>query len=132
MGQLIARRAKTVWAVEENHRAVRDGIESLALNGIDNLRFAKAAASWFWRGVSCPTADGGGARPAPGGLRAHRAQSRDEGRAPPGGLRVLRPGHPRPRRRLPVDRRLPPQKSVPVDLFPQTAHIESVSLFERK
>ena len=39
MGQLLAQKAKSVWAVEENAQAVRDGIESLALNGISNVRF---------------------------------------------------------------------------------------------
>lgn len=133
MGQLMARRAKIVWAVEENHRAVRDGIESLALNGIENLRFRQGRCELVLARRLLPDA------PTVVLLDPPRAGCEREV------LKAVMKAAPRRVVYVSCDPgtlardaaylstggyRL--QRSVPVDLFPQTAHIESVSLFEKK
>lgn len=133
MGQLLARRAKVVWAVEENHQAVRDGIHSLGLNAIDNLRFRQGRCELVLARRLLPD------KPAIVLLDPPRA-----GCDAAVLKHVMKAG---PRRIVYVS--CDPgtlardahylstggyhlKRSVPVDLFPQTAHIESVSLFERK
>ncbi|MBK6881016.1 MAG: 23S rRNA (uracil(1939)-C(5))-methyltransferase RlmD [Elusimicrobia bacterium] len=133
MGQLIARRAKTVWAVEENHRAVRDGIGSLALNGIDNLRFRQGRCELVLARRLLPDAPTVVVLDPPR-AGCERTVLKAVMKAAPRRVVYVScdPGTlARDAAYLSTGGYLL-QKSVPVDLFPQTAHIESVSLFERK
>ena len=132
MGQLLARKAKLVWAVEENAQAVRDGIESLQRNGIDNLRFRQGRCELVLaRSLLKDTPQIVLLDPPRAGceksvlkilMRAGPRKvvyvscdpatlARDAQYLSTGGYHLKR--------------------SVPVDLFSQTAHVESVSLFER-
>ncbi|MBP9699261.1 MAG: 23S rRNA (uracil(1939)-C(5))-methyltransferase RlmD, partial [Elusimicrobia bacterium] len=132
MGQLLARKAKLVWAVEENAQAVRDGIESLQWNGIDNLRFRQGRCELVLaRSLLKDTPQVVLLDPPRAGceksvlkilMRAGPRKvvyvscdpatlARDAQYLSTGGYHLKR--------------------SVPVDLFSQTAHVESVSLFER-
>lgn len=132
MGQLLARKAKLVWAVEENAQAVRDGIESLELNRIDNVRFRQGQCELVLARVLLkdkptvvlldPPRAGCDKSVLKSVMRAGPARivyvscdpgtlARDAQYLSTGGYHLKR--------------------SVPVDLFPQTAHIESVTLFER-
>jgi 23S rRNA (uracil1939-C5)-methyltransferase len=130
MGQLLARRAKLVWAVEESHAAVRDGIESLERNGLTNVRFRQGRCELVLarrlvkdrpsvvildppRAGCDPQVLKGVMKAAPNGIVYVSCDpgtlARDARYLSTGGYHLTR--------------------SVPVDLFPQTAHIESVSLF---
>lgn len=132
MGQLMARKAKLVWAVEENAQAVRDGIESLELNGIDNVRFRQGQCELVLARVLLkdkptvvlldPPRAGCEKSVLKSVMRAGPVRmvyvscdpgtlARDAQYLSTGGYHLKR--------------------SIPVDLFPQTAHIESVTLFER-
>jgi 23S rRNA (uracil1939-C5)-methyltransferase len=132
MGQLLARKAKLVWAVEENAQAVRDGIESLALNKISNVRFRQGQCELVLARslvkdkpavvLLDPPRAGCDKSVLKGVMRAGPQRvvyvscdpgtlARDAQYLSTGGYHLKR--------------------SVPVDLFPQTAHIESVTLFER-
>jgi 23S rRNA (uracil1939-C5)-methyltransferase len=136
MAQLLAKRSRKVWAVEENAEAVADGIESAKWNQIQDIKYIKS---------KCEDA-----------LARGRFQQGPQDKL---GAVVLDP--PRAgceQRVLRSVIRLAPEKIVyvscdpatlardakylatggyllrrntPVDLFPQTAHIESVSLFTR-
>ena len=132
MGQLMARKAKLVWAVEENAQAVHDGIDSLELNGIDNVRFRQGQCELVLARVLLkdkptvvlldPPRAGCEKSVLKSVMRAGPVRmvyvscdpgtlARDAQYMSTGGYHLKR--------------------SVPVDLFPQTAHIESVTLFER-
>jgi len=136
MGTMLAAKAARVWAVEENRQAVRDGIESAGLNGATNIRFITAR---------CEEA-----------LARRHPRQEMEGAPLVALLDPPRAGcDPRVLKSV---MRLAPKRivyvscdpgtlardarvmstggyklaaSVPVDLFPQTAHIESVSLFRK-
>ena len=131
MGQLMARKAKLVWAVEENAQAVHDGIDSLELNGIDNVRFRQGQCELVLARVLLkdkptvvlldPPRAGCEKSVLKSVMRAGPVRmvyvscdpgtlARDAQYLSTGGYHLKR--------------------SVPVDLFPQTAHIESVTLFE--
>jgi 23S rRNA (uracil1939-C5)-methyltransferase len=131
MGQRLARKAKIVWAVEENTAAVRDGIESLELNGIDNLRFRQGRCELvLGRGLikDPPTV----VLLDPPRAGCDRAVLRAVLRAKPQRIvyvscdpgTLARDAHTLSTGGYHL------RRAVPVDLFPQTAHIESVSLFE--
>ncbi len=136
MGMMLAPKVRRVWAVEENHQAVRDGIEAAGLNAVTNIRFIAA---------TCEDAL----------ARRHPRQDME------GHPLVVLLDPPRAGcdpKVLKAVMRLAPKKivyvscdpatlardahflstggwklasSVPVDLFPQTAHVESVSLFRK-
>jgi 23S rRNA (uracil1939-C5)-methyltransferase len=133
MGMLMARTAKTVWAVEENHRAVRDGIESLALNGIENLRFRQGQCELVLARRLLPESPTVVVLDPPR-AGCERSVLKAVMKAAPRRVVYVScdPGTlARDAAYLSTGGYLLRQ-SVPVDLFPQTAHIESVSLFERK
>jgi 23S rRNA (uracil1939-C5)-methyltransferase len=136
MGMMLAAKAARVWAIEENRQAVRDGIESAGLNGATNIRFVTAL---------CEEA-----------LARRHPRQEIEGTPlvalldpPRAGCdpRVLKsvmrlapkrivyvscdPGTLARDARLMATGGYKLAASVPVDLFPQTAHIESVSLFRK-
>lgn len=129
MGLLMARKAKTVVAVEENPHAVRDGVESARWNGLDNIHFRIGPCEQVVARLR--------ENPAAVILDPPRAGC---------DTRVLKAVMARRPRRivyvscdpatLARDARYLStggyllKRSVPVDLFPQTSHIESVSLFE--
>lgn len=129
IGLLLARRAGRVVAVEENPGAVRDGIESARWNGLDNIRFRVGRCEELAARLPEP--------PAAVVLDPPRAGC---------DARVLKAVMARRPRRivyvscdpatLARDARYLStggyllKRAVPVDLFPQTSHIESVSLFE--
>lgn len=133
MGLLLARQARHVWAVEENPQAVEDGRENARRNGIHAVSFhASPSDSWLkaapWASLPPPTVVV--VDPPRAGLEESVL----------GALAALRP-----RRLVYVScnpatlardaHRFSSQgfhlKSCqPIDLFPQTSHIETVSLFE--
>jgi len=136
MGLLLARKAKFVWGIEESPLAVADAVASSNMNGIENVRFLTGkcetvlARSHFrdqFKNLAAVILD-----PPRAGcessvlkavmkLRPRRivyvscdpaTLARDARFLSTGGYHLSR--------------------CVPVDLFPQTSHIESVSLFEPK
>jgi 23S rRNA (uracil1939-C5)-methyltransferase len=136
MGMLLSAKARKVWAVEESPQAVKDGIESLGANGVENLRFKigkcedvilRGALRAELSGAPVvalldPPRAGCDPRVLKALLRLAPKRivyvscdpatlARDARYLSTGGYRLLR--------------------SVPVDLFPQTSHVESVSLFAR-
>jgi 23S rRNA (uracil1939-C5)-methyltransferase len=132
MGQLCARKAQLVWAVEENTQAVQDGIQSLGLNKITNMRFRQGRCELVLARslvkdrpivvLLDPPRAGCDKSVLKSVMRAGPRRvvyvscdpgtlARDAHYLSTGGYHLKR--------------------SVPVDLFPQTAHIESVNLFER-
>lgn len=132
MGQLLARKAKLVWAVEENTQAVRDGIESLELNRIDNVRFRQGQCELVLARALLKD------KPAVVLLDPPRAgcdKSVLKSVMRSGPLRVVYvscdPGTLARDAQYLSTGGYHLKRSVPVDLFPQTAHIESVTLFER-
>lgn len=134
MGMLLSPKVQKVWAIEENPQAVKDGIESLGLNGVENLRFKIGKCEEILqRGLFRSELEG---KPLVVLLDPPRAGcdprvlkavmrlapkrivyvscdpatlARDARFLSTGGWRMV--------------------KSAPVDLFPQTSHIESVTLF---
>ncbi|MBL8023599.1 MAG: 23S rRNA (uracil(1939)-C(5))-methyltransferase RlmD [Elusimicrobia bacterium] len=132
MGQLCARKAKLVWAVEENTQAVRDGIESLGLNKIRNMRFRQGrcelvlARSLLKDRPTVVLLD-----PPRAGCEKSVLKSIMRGNP----FRVVYvscdPGTLARDAQYLSTGGFHLKRSVPVDLFPQTAHIESVNLFER-
>lgn len=132
MGQLLARKAKLVWAVEENAQAVRDGIESLELNRIQNVRFrqgqcelvlARALLKDKPTVVLLDPPRAGCDKQVLKSIMKSGPQRLVYVSCDPGTL--ARDAHYLSTGGYHLKR------SVPVDLFPQTAHIESVTLFER-
>ncbi|MGQ0644412.1 MAG: 23S rRNA (uracil(1939)-C(5))-methyltransferase RlmD [Elusimicrobiota bacterium] len=134
IAQLLARKAKYVWAVEDNAQAVEDAIESAKENGVSNVRFYQGRCEdvltrgRFSRGVDDvlgavvldPPRAGCEQSVLKAVMRLAPAKivyvscdpatlARDARYLSTGGYLLRR--------------------SVPVDLFPQTAHVESVSLF---
>ncbi len=132
MGQLLARQAKLVWAIEENTQAVRDGIESLGLNGITNLRFRQGRCELVLaRGlVKDPPAVVLLDPPRAG---CERSVLKFVMRAAPRRILYVScdPGTLARDAQYLSTGGYHLKRSIPVDLFPQTAHIESVTLFER-
>ena len=132
MGQLLARTAKLVWAVEENAQAVRDGIESLELNGIDNVRFRQGQCELVLARTLLKD------KPAvvlldPPRAGCDKSVLKSVMRAGPQRVVYVScdPGTLARDARYLSTGGFHLKRSVPVDLFPQTAHIESVTLFER-
>jgi 23S rRNA (uracil1939-C5)-methyltransferase len=136
MGMLMAPKAARVWAVEENAQAVKDGIESSGLNGISNVRFVvgRCEEALTRRRPRLELAG----KPVVALLDPPRAG------CDPQVLKAVM--HFNPKRIVYVS--CDPatlardakylstggyllRRAVPVDLFPQTAHIESVSLFSK-
>jgi 23S rRNA (uracil1939-C5)-methyltransferase len=136
MGMLLAPKARYIWAVEENPQAVQDGIQSAMLNGITNIRFSVGRCEEVM-GRRRPRRDLEGA-PVIALLDPPRAG------CSPSVLKdvmALKPRRivyvscdpatlARDARYLSTGGYLL-RRSVPVDLFPQTAHIESVNLFSK-
>ncbi|MBI4395706.1 MAG: 23S rRNA (uracil(1939)-C(5))-methyltransferase RlmD [Elusimicrobia bacterium] len=136
IGQLLAKRARFVWGVEESPQAVSDAIESAHWNGIKNVRFLQGRCeSVLMRGRFH-----GGIGGALGAVVVDPPRAGCEQHVLRAIVRLA------PRRIVYVScdpatlardaRYLTTggylmRKSVPVDLFPQTAHIESVSLFTK-
>lgn len=134
MGMLLAPKVRQVYAIEENPQAVKDGIESLRLNGVENLRFKIGKCEQIvLRGLFRSELEG---KPLVVLLDPPRAGC-DE--------RVLKAiMRLKPKRIVYVScdpatlardaRYLSTggwrmERSIPVDMFPQTSHIESVTLF---
>ncbi len=136
MAQLLAKNSRKVWAVEENGDAVLDGIESAKWNSISNIKFVQAkcedalARGRFLQGpadklgsvVLDPPRAGCDQKVLRSVIRLAPEKivyvscdpatlARDAKYLSTGGYHLRR--------------------SVPVDLFPQTAHVESVSLFAK-
>jgi 23S rRNA (uracil1939-C5)-methyltransferase len=136
MAQLLAKRSRKVWAVEENQQAVEDGIESAKWNEIKDIKYVISrcetalARGRFKQGdtdhlgavVLDPPRNGCDQHVLRGVIRMAPERivyvscdpatlARDAKYLSTGGYHLRR--------------------CIPVDLFPQTAHIESVSLFTR-
>lgn len=130
MGQLLAKKARGVVAIEENPHAVRDGVESSQWNGLRNIHFrvdrCERVVPRLKEKPSVVLLDPPRAGCDPKVLKAVMARgpkrvvyvscdpatlARDARYLSTGGYHLSR--------------------TVPVDLFPQTSHIETVSLFER-
>jgi 23S rRNA (uracil1939-C5)-methyltransferase len=136
MAQLLARKARYVWGVEENPAAVQDAVESAKWNGLRNVRFlvgrceTALARGRFQKGpedrlgavVLDPPRAGCAEHVLRGVMRLRPERivyvscdpatlARDARYLSTGGYHL--------------------QRCAPVDLFPQTSHIESVSLFVR-
>ncbi|MBK8574773.1 MAG: 23S rRNA (uracil(1939)-C(5))-methyltransferase RlmD [Elusimicrobia bacterium] len=132
MGQLLARKAKLVWAVEENAQAVRDGIESLELNKVPNVRFRQGQCELVLARALVKD------KPAvvlldPPRAGCDKSVLKFVMRAGPQRIVYVScdPGTLARDAQYLSTGGYHLKRSVPVDLFPQTAHIESVSLFER-
>ncbi len=132
MGQLLAQKAKLVWAVEENAQAVRDGIESLELNGITNVRFRQGQCELVLARSLLKD------KPAvvlldPPRAGCDKSVLKSVMRAGPARIVYVScdPGTLARDAQYLSTGSYHLKRSVPVDLFPQTAHIESVTLFER-
>jgi len=132
MAQLLAQKARTVWAVEENDTAVKDGLESVKMNKVNDVRFRSGPCEQVLARnilkdkpiivLLDPPRAGCSPQVLKEVMRANPQRivyvscdpgtlARDARYLSTGGYHLKR--------------------CVPVDLFPQTAHIESVSLFER-
>jgi 23S rRNA (uracil1939-C5)-methyltransferase len=136
IAQLLARRARRVWGVEENPQAVADAVQSAQWNGLRNVRFIQGRCE-------AVLAQGRFNQRAGDVMNAVVLDPPRAGCDPAVLRRAFRLA---PRRIVYVscdpatlarDARYMAtggyhlKRAVPVDLFPQTAHVESVSLFER-
>jgi 23S rRNA (uracil1939-C5)-methyltransferase len=141
MGMLLSGQARRVWAVEENPQAVKDGIESLRLNGVDNLRFKIGRCEQILQrgGFRAELGDG----PVVALLDPPRAGCDSRVlkallRMAPKRIVYVSCDPATLARTLARDAKILAagayllRRSVPVDLFPQTAHVESVSLFTKQ
>ena len=129
IGLCAAPLAKQVIGVERNPAAVKDAAANARRNKIANARFVCAdATEWM------AAAAGEGLRPDvvfldPPRAAVRRSASRQStNEAAPRRLRQLRPRDPCPRRRRLHPPRWRAAKFCPVDLFPQTKHVETVCL----
>jgi len=135
IGQILAKKSRRVWAVEENPQAVDDGVASAGWNKIDNIKYTLGR---------CETALARG-RFLQGANDTLGAVVLDPPRAGCDQLVLRGVMRMKPRKIVYVScdpgtlardaRYLSTggyhlKRVVPVDLFPQTSHIESVSLFE--
>ena len=129
----MAARAGEVWGLEIVPEAIADAERNAERNRIENARFMAGSARTGVR----PLIEKAGKpdvvvdRPAPGRPLAEDRASGDRVRGEADRLRLLQPDHAGPQRRPDGRGRLRAESVKPVDMFPQTPHIECVALLER-
>jgi 23S rRNA (uracil1939-C5)-methyltransferase len=130
----LAAKARFVWGVEENSEAVADAIESARTNGVTNVRFLTGRCE----SVLARGRFHGGPGGALGAVVLDPPRAGCDPKVLKGVLRLAPkrivyvscdPGTLARDARLLASGGYHLRRCVPVDLFPQTAHIESVSLF---
>ena len=129
----LAGRAGEVWGVEAVPGAVADAERNAERNGIDNARFVAADVRL---GVRPLLERGRQARRR--GRRSAPRRPLEEGRAPgdrvrrdADRLRLLQPDDAGAERRSALEAGYRLRRVTPVDMFPQTPHVECVALLER-
>jgi 23S rRNA (uracil1939-C5)-methyltransferase len=131
---VVARHAGSVWGVEIVEQAVRDAIGNAALNGIDNASFFAGDVRTALR----PLVERAGSPdvvvvdPPRAGL-SNKVLRRVLEVAPARVVYVsCNPTTLAPNARVLVDGGYELRRVRPVDMFPQTPHIEAVALLERR
>ena len=122
-----------VWGVELVEEAVADAIENARLNGIDNAHFFAGDVRTAMRPLleEAGAADVVVVDPPRAGLSQKVVRRVLEAEARADRLRVVQPHHARAERAPDGRRGLRAEDGAPVDMFPQTPHIECVALLER-
>ena len=133
IGLSLAPRAGEVWGLEIVEEAVADAIDNARLNDISNAHFFAGDVRLALRELvdagRPPRRRSSSTRRAPGSRRSRPPDHR--GLAEADRLRLLQPDHARAERRAVGRGRLRAKRVRPVDMFPQTPHIECVALLER-
>ena len=130
----LAPRAGELWGIELVEQAVADAIAGARRNEITNAHFFAGDTR-----TALPELLERAGRPDVLVVDPPRAGPLEEGRAPhhrrlaeAHRLRLVQPHDARAERRRTGRGRLGAAQGPPVDMFPQTHHIECVALFERR
>ena len=134
IGLSLAHQVKEVIGVEIVPNAVKNAAENARKNGIENARFfcgdAAAAAEQLAHEGNPP--DGDPHRSAPQGLQPRTAGHYSRYGSGPAGICFLQQRHPGPGRRSAPAKGLSDPAASAVDMFPRTAHVETVVLLGRE